>query len=559
VGTLGTESKANAAFFYEVDGYSTAGSRVLGRQSAGESFLKGFLNFGDVSPLYCYADHPGKYKSFQTQVDKMAGKPVPTEWISPLSSSSMTNPGCLFYSGPGLENFAWQRNHIDPRSYSLCGLTHTISSIAVMDHFAQYAVAPFEEWDAVICTSQSVRSTVDYVMQNWCEYLERRNGGKVKIPLQLPIIPLGINCADFEPPKGSAGYVKKFKKQYNIKKNDIVVLFVGRLAAHAKAHPLPMYQALEKAAQETGKKIHLIQAGWFASDSIETQFVNSAKKFCPSINAIFLDGRELETRINIWHVADIFCTLSDNIQETFGITPIEAMAAGLPVVATDWDGYRETMKDGVDSLLVKTQMPHPGCGPDLAYRYEMGIDSYDRYVGQVSLFTNVDTDHCASLFVKLIEDPQLRKKMGENGKKRAKEIFDWSVLVPTYQNLWAELADRRKAAAEKPRLKVSSPLRDDPFSMFAHYPTELINVNTVLQLKPGNRSKASHYLSDPMGSGVAPIMPKPEFLDHLLDGLEKDGPMSVKQVCETHKLRIPIGIRISGWLAKMNFIELLNK
>lgn len=556
---MGTDSKENTAFYYEVDGYSTAGSRVLGRQSAGESFLKGFLKYGDVSPLYCYADHPGKYKSFQTQVDEMAGKPVPTEWISPVSVSKMSNPGCLFYSGPGIEPFAWQRNHFDSRSYSLCGLTHTISSTEVMNHFGQYAIAPYEEWDAVICTSQSVRSTVDYVMQNWCEYLERRNGGKVKIPLQLPIIPLGINCADFEPPKGSAGYVKKFKKQYGIKKNDIVVLFVGRLAAHAKAHPLPMYQALEKAAQQTGKKIHLIQAGWFASDSIETQFIQGAQKFCPSVNAIFLDGRELKTRANIWHVADIFCTLSDNIQETFGITPIEAMAAGLPVVATDWDGYRETMKDGHDSMLVKTQMPHPGCGQDLAYRYEMGVDSYDRYVGQVSLFTNVDTDHCTSVFVKLIEDPELRKKMGENGKKRANEIFDWSVLVPTYQNLWAELADRRKVATQKPRLRVSSPLRDDPFSLFAHYPTELIDLNTVLKVKPGKRQKASYFLADPMGSGVAPIMPKPELLDQLLDKLEETGPTSVKQISDATKIQVSHVIRISGWLAKMNYIELIKK
>ncbi len=42
----------------------------------------------------------------------------------------------------------------------------------------------------------------------------------------------------------------------------------------------------------------------------------------------------------IWQAADIFTSLSDNIQETFGLTPIEAMAAGLPSVVTDWDGYQ---------------------------------------------------------------------------------------------------------------------------------------------------------------------------------------------------------------------------
>ena len=68
--------------------------------------------------------------------------------------------------------------------------------------------------------------------------------------------------------------------------------------------------------------------------------------------ACAVDGRPADTRFSIWSVADIFISFSDNIQETFGLTPVEAMAAGLPSVVTDWDGYRDTVRHGIDQHFV---------------------------------------------------------------------------------------------------------------------------------------------------------------------------------------------------------------
>ena len=39
-------------------------------------------------------------------------------------------------------------------------------------------------------------------------------------------------------------------------------------------------------------------------------------------------------------------SLVDCLQETFGLTPIEAMASRLPVVVSDWNGYRDTVVEG---------------------------------------------------------------------------------------------------------------------------------------------------------------------------------------------------------------------
>src|SRR3546814_3034291 len=70
--------------------------------------------------------------------------------------------------------------------------------------------------------------------------------------------------------------------------------------------------------------------------------------------------------LSSWAAADVFVSLSDNIQESFGITPVEAMAAGLPCIVSDWDGYRDTVVDGETGILVPTWVPPAGAGAGIA-------------------------------------------------------------------------------------------------------------------------------------------------------------------------------------------------
>jgi glycosyltransferase involved in cell wall biosynthesis len=117
------------------------------------------------------------------------------------------------------------------------------------------------------------------------------------------------------------------------------------------------------------------------------------------------------------------------------------MAAGLLVVASDWNGYRDTVRNGIDGILVPTWLPLPNSGSDLSLRIEDSLNSedkdraYNQYCGKVSQSTVVDVAAAADAFAALVNDPELRRKMGDAGRARVRCDYDWQVIVCLYQDL----------------------------------------------------------------------------------------------------------------------------
>ena len=130
-----------------------------------------------------------------------------------------------------------------------------------------------------------------------------------------------------------------------------------------------MYIALEEVSKNLPKDVnlHLIQTGWFPNNSVEEMYKVDAKRISPSVRMHFLDGRDKEIKKLSYAVADIFISLVDNFQETFGLTPLEGMAAGLPVVVSDWDGYKDTVRNEIDGFTVNTTTMKPGSGLSLIH------------------------------------------------------------------------------------------------------------------------------------------------------------------------------------------------
>jgi glycosyltransferase involved in cell wall biosynthesis len=433
--------------------------------------------------------------------------------------------GTLYRPDPGIPVHAWHRHRLGlNNAYSIVGITHTIASHQPMTAIAELARAPVQDWDALICTTSAARAAVRRMIDNTIDDLRERLGATRLPAPQLPIIPIGIHTRDFAHSDAARATART---NLGLTEDDVAILFVGRLIFHGKAHPLPMYLALEQAARDvaaTGKRCALILAGIAPTQGQADVFRAEAAQFAPSVRTVLVDGNDRAAFDGAWACADIFTSLVDNFQETQGLTPIEAMAAGLPMVISDWDGYRDLIRDGEEGYLIPTLTLPPGSGYELADRYDLAMDNYDHYTGYLSQLVSVDIGAAASAYARLIRDPNLRRRLGEAGRRRAREVFDWSVIWPRYEALFLELEARRLASPPR-RLETRRARsdRDDPFSVFAEYPTSTASPDTRFRYRPGvtrEEALARRSLGSTRFANV--VQPTPADIEKILAKLGDD-------------------------------------
>jgi glycosyltransferase involved in cell wall biosynthesis len=488
---------------YAPDGFETKIERPMGRQHAGFGVLRAFVE-GRQGPVAGMAVGAVPRATFEAAVRKV--DPVAEiEFLQETEWPRLAGYDVLHTPGPDLSIPATKRARLGAASFSLSGVTHTIASDRVMQSLAAIPTSRAMPWDAVICTSTVVRSAVETLLQKQEEFLAERLGATRFTRPMLPVVPLGIHTGDFAFGEGRRADARA---ALGIAADEVVACFVGRLSFHAKAHPAILYEGLEAAARRTGRKVTLIESGWFANTSIESAFAAGRQALAPSVRAIVTDGRTADARAQALAAADIFVSLSDNIQETFGLTPLEGMAASLPVLVTDWNGYRDTVRDGIDGFRVATAMPSPGAGEGLAARYEQGSFNYDHYCFAACLPVAVDLAGLVDRLTSLVTDADLRRRMGEAGRARVRSHYDWAHVYGLYSEVWRECRALREAAAatgaHPPQVPASSL---DPFELFASYPTRKISSETRLMPLP-SAAAWRERVAAPLFSFAATLVPE---------------------------------------------------
>ena len=556
------------ALLFEPDGYVLDGPKLMGRQAAGNAFLRAAINaveqsavVGGSNLLFAYTPSQQSANTFAELVKRQSPS-VDPKWIPADRIDLLSQQKALFLPGPGLGPAARLRLRANPAAWSITGATYTLCSHTAMDGIVDILQAPVMPWDALICASSVAKHAVNTLFELQAQYLAWRFGVKNFVIPQLPIIPFGIHTEDFD---FSTDDKQKAREIFGIAADEVAVLFAGRLSFHAKAHPYPMYLALEKAAKATGQRLHLLLCGQFPNESVKEAFLIGAKSHCPSVRVQWVDGKAFNAYKQAWAASDLFVSLSDNLQETFGITPVEAMASGLPVIASDWDGYKDTVVDGETGYRIPTWMPPPDLGMALATAFEAGTINYDRYIGLACLDVVVDINLLTQRLCELVTSPDKRAELGQAGRRRARQVYDWQVVMKQHQDLWYQLEALRSKAEREGSTRLNgvppcSPARQDPYRVFSSFPTHVLSGQTRVRLnlsKDRQQTSWANLATDKLLSYAGNYLPQEREVESVLTLLETHGQViTIEELAPLLSATLGQTIKLVAITAKLGFVEL---
>ncbi|NLB18694.1 MAG: glycosyltransferase family 4 protein, partial [Syntrophomonadaceae bacterium] len=223
----------------------------------------------------------------------------------------------------------------------------------------------------------------------------QRNG----ISSPIEVIPTGVETARFK--KGNPNWIRK---HFGIPSDRKICLFVGRLSKEKNLEFL--IQAFQKVKQQYDNACLVIIATGPLEKELKKTVINLGMVLNEDV--IFAGFLSFENLVDAYCGADLFTFAS--VTETQGIVLVEAMAAGLPVVAVKATGSQDMVEDGRQGILV-----------------------------------NNDQVMMADQIVRLLRDDQLRKDFSAQAVHRATELSS-RAMARKLERQYMLLIEERKNA-----------------------------------------------------------------------------------------------------------------
>lgn len=190
-----------------------------------------------------------------------------------------------------------------------------------------------------------------------------------------------------------------WKKVGKIKRdgNGKTLVYFGRLASNKRVDKL-LYLVKNLKISIPDVRLFVVGADW----GVKRELADLVKDLAINKNVIFVGELDDKKLYKILSKSDIFLLASE--YEGFGISVIEAMAAGLPVVVNNIETLRELVQNGKNGYIVDFN----------------------------------DVHQASRVTLRLLKSRQVREKIGKSARSYSKR-FDWNIVAKNVEKIYEQL------------------------------------------------------------------------------------------------------------------------
>ncbi len=221
-------------------------------------------------------------------------------------------------------------------------------------------------------------------------------------PAHITVIPCGFDAAEFWPLDQA-----RAREVLGLPQDEYVVLQLGRMVPRKGVETVVRGFARLLRSRDARARLLIVGGESETPDPAITPEIGRLQRIAREVkiaeSVIFTGRRPRDMLKYYYNAADVFVTTP--WYEPFGITPVEAMACGIPVIGAAVGGIQHTVADGETGYLVPPK----------------------------------DFAALAERLVFLYQHPDVRRALGQQAIERAQRLFTWQSVTETIADLYAEV------------------------------------------------------------------------------------------------------------------------
>lgn len=322
--------------------------------------------------------------------------------------------------------------------------------------------------DALICSTPSIHKLIDAAQSHLKQSVMQQHTYPRICTIPHGVMPVQVDSDK----KQDARHLLQLPKEYTI------ILCIADFNPNSSIDIVPLIRAFQVVAENKEDVILILtgsdQEGYVAR--VAYYFIESSSI---SRQVMFLPNVDESAKSLLLAATDIFISPSDPIYIDNGLQILDAMARGIPVIATDGDkGHIEHGKTGFK--LEKGGLP-------LSYQALRHCYAFLPHRIQslaLSQGVTIDVQQIIQYLTLLVEDTSLRKTIGDAAFKYVSQHHHPTNIVKEYNNLWSNLREDDSIMQLKTTV-TDSPVSDNSWlPLLTSLLSQTIDENTPLHITP---------------------------------------------------------------------------